>query len=234
MNSARDGPDEPRRPEMDLDQTAAETRRLQRCINDLVSVLALPALWTGGDAPRVANILTNSLQGMLRLDISYIRLNNVAGEAPIELASVAEADGLNLSSQEIGMMLGDTLGNEPGRWPAHISRPYGDEVISIAVLRLGLRGGSGVLVAGSRRPDFPAQTEALLLSVAANQAAIGLQGARLLSERRHLADEPRSAGFPTDARSRYSRMRNYASRSACSSVFRSPHGRSRRMEPRIL
>ena len=56
-------------------------------------------------------------------------------------------------------------------------------------LRLGLHGELGVIVAGSQRPDFPGQTERLLLSVAANQAAIGLQEARLLSEQKRVANE---------------------------------------------
>ena len=47
----------------------------------------------------------------------------------------------------------------------------------------------GVLVAGSQRADFPTEIERLLLRVAANQAAIGLQEARLLSEQRRAAEE---------------------------------------------
>jgi formate hydrogenlyase transcriptional activator len=56
-------------------------------------------------------------------------------------------------------------------------------------LRLGLRDEIGVIVAGSQRADFPWETERLLLSVAANQAAIGLQEARLLSEQKRVARE---------------------------------------------
>ena len=44
-------------------------------------------------------------------------------------------------------------------------------------------------MAGSQRADFPEQTEKLVLSVAANQAAIGLQEARLLSEQKRVASE---------------------------------------------
>ena len=47
----------------------------------------------------------------------------------------------------------------------------------------------GELAAGSERTDFPLQTESLILSVAANQASIGLQEARLLSEQKYLASE---------------------------------------------
>jgi PAS domain S-box-containing protein len=56
-------------------------------------------------------------------------------------------------------------------------------------LRLGLQHEIGVIVAGAQRADFPGQTERLLLSVAANQASIGLQEAQLLSKQKQLADE---------------------------------------------
>ena len=44
-------------------------------------------------------------------------------------------------------------------------------------------------MAGSRRGDFAREIERLLLRVTANQAAIGLQEARLLSEQRRVAAE---------------------------------------------
>ncbi len=65
----------------------------------------------------------------------------------------------------------------------------GDGDVSIVPLPLGLQGELGVIVAAAERTDFPRQTEALLLSVAANQASIGLQEARLLSHQKRLASE---------------------------------------------
>jgi C4-dicarboxylate-specific signal transduction histidine kinase len=65
----------------------------------------------------------------------------------------------------------------------------GGRDISIVPLGLGLQGEIGEVVAGSERADFPRQTERLILSVAANQASIGLQGARLLSEQKRVAIE---------------------------------------------
>jgi PAS domain S-box-containing protein len=56
-------------------------------------------------------------------------------------------------------------------------------------MRLGLQGEIGVIVAASSRADFPRQTERLVLSVAASQAAVGLQEARLLSEQKRVATE---------------------------------------------
>jgi len=65
----------------------------------------------------------------------------------------------------------------------------GEEDVSIVPLPLGLQGELGVIVAAAERTDFPRQTEALLLSVAANQASIWLQEARLLSHQKQIASE---------------------------------------------
>jgi PAS domain S-box-containing protein len=65
----------------------------------------------------------------------------------------------------------------------------GEGDVSIVPLPLGLQGEFGEIVAAAERPDFPRQTEALLLSVAANQASIGLQEARLLSHQKQVASE---------------------------------------------
>jgi PAS domain S-box-containing protein len=60
---------------------------------------------------------------------------------------------------------------------------------SILPLRLGLQGEIGLLVAGAQRASFPEKRERLVLSVAANQATIGLQEARLLGEQKRLTSE---------------------------------------------
>ncbi len=86
-------------------------------------------------------------------------------------------------------MLDDWLGPDPKAWPEAVGNPIRDTEISVVPMRLGLEGELGVFAAGSRRADFPVQTEALLLSVAANQAAIGLREARLLSDQKRLARE---------------------------------------------
>jgi len=69
-----------------------ETERLKRCINDLIGVLALPAIWTGSDPTHVLSTLLEALRGMLGLDLVYARMNGPPGEAPIEVVRVAGAD----------------------------------------------------------------------------------------------------------------------------------------------
>jgi PAS domain S-box-containing protein len=168
---------------------AEEIKRLQRCINDLVSVFALPAVWGGGDDPsQIVRTLLDVLLGMLRLDLVYARLKDSVGDAPIEMARAAQWSKLATQPQAIGELLRDCLGPDPQKWTPQIRTPVGDGDISIVPLLLGLQGEVGVIVVGSRRPNFPEQTEILILGVAANLAAIGLQEARLLGEQKRVAD----------------------------------------------
>src|SRR5580658_7117404 len=181
----------PRSSDMDEkpENPAEEIGRLRRCINDLASFLALPAIWTGGDTSQIGRTLLDVLLVMLRLDLVYVRLRDAAGAAPIEMVRAAPSAELTAPAPAIGEMLGRSLGADPLKWESQVSDPFGNGDISLVPMRLGLQGEIGVIVVGSRRPGFPGQTERLLLGVAANQAAIGLQDAHLLSEQKRVAGE---------------------------------------------
>jgi PAS domain S-box-containing protein len=181
----------PRLPDMNekFENPAEEVSRLQRCINDLTSFLALPAIWTGGDASQIGRTLLDVLLVMLRLDLVYVRLGDSAGAAPIEMVRASPWEELAAPAPAIGEMLGRSLGADPLKWESRVSDLFGNGDISLVPMRLGLQGEIGVIVVGSRRAGFPGQTERLLLGVAANQAAIGLQDARLLSEQTRVAGE---------------------------------------------
>src|SRR6266446_4625580 len=172
-----------------MEETADVIRRLQGCINDLISVLAIPALWRGQESAQIVSTLLDVLVGMLRLDFAYARLKDPVGGAPIEMVRLAHSRHLTAQTPEIGQVLNGWVGDDPQTWPLLVRNPLGDGDVSIVPLRLGLRDEIGVIVAGSQRADFPGETERLLLSVAANQAAIGLQEARLLSEQKRVARE---------------------------------------------
>src|SRR5882724_7911499 len=172
-----------------MEQTADEIRRLQGCITNLLSGLALPAMGSGRESAQLVSTLLDVLVGMLRLDFAYARLKDPVGEAPIEMVRFAQSRNLTARTQEIGQVVNQWLEDNPQKWPVLVRNPVGDGDVSIVPLRLGLRDGLGVIVAGSQRADFPGETERLLLNVAANQAAIGLQEAQLLSEQKRVARE---------------------------------------------
>jgi len=172
-----------------MEQTADEIEHLQSSINDLISVLVLPAMWSGQEPAQIVSTLLDVLLGMLRLDFAYARLKDSSGEGPIEMVRLAQPPSLKARPEEIAQMLHLKLGDEPEKWPLRARNPAGGGDVSIVPLRLGLSDEVGLIVAASQRAGFPAETERLLLRVVTNQAAIGLQEARLLSEQRRVARE---------------------------------------------
>src|ERR1700676_2745819 len=175
---------------MDVRQedTSGEIRHLKRCLNDLVSVLALPAMWSGSQPSQIVHTLLDALLGMLCLDLVYARFEDPAGGAPSEVLKIAPSAKWMLPD-EIHKNVNQWFGDDPQKWPSRLRASIGDEDISIVSQRCGLHGEIGVIVAGSQRADFPGRTETLVLSVAANQAVIGLQEARLLSEQKRVASD---------------------------------------------
>ena len=172
-----------------FEDPAEEIKRLRRCIGDLVSVVSLPAIWTGGEPSQIAHTLLDALSSMLHLDLAYVRWNDPAAETPSEVVRLAQGLGDVDGGRQIGEAIGRSLGDDAQEWPARIPDPTAEGMMSIVPLRLGLRGELGAFVAGSRRSDFPRETERLLLSVAANQASVGLQEARLRAEQKRFADD---------------------------------------------
>src|SRR5437016_6194368 len=74
-----------------LEHPADEIKRLQRCINDLVSLLALPAMWSGSKPGDIVHTLLDSLLRMLDLDFVYVSLTNLVDAAPSEAVRVAQS-----------------------------------------------------------------------------------------------------------------------------------------------
>ena len=166
---------------------AEEIKRLQSCINDLVGILALPAIWTGTQASQIVGTLNDSLLVMLQLDFIFVRVRAPSGEAPGPMARFAPTWEPAPQLQELGEAIDQWLGSDSQEWPGAIRKSFGGRQISVVPLRLGLYGEFGVVVAGSQRVDFPQQTEKLILSVAANQAAIGLQESSSRNAQRRVA-----------------------------------------------
>ena len=168
---------------------AREIKRLQRCINDLVSLLALSAIWSSHEPLKAVDMLLNALFRMLNLDFACARLNHPITAAPIRILRVSDSCKLGVPQHEIDALLADCLKHQGDSSPLIDRRRFGGEDISLFPLPLGIHGDMGLIVVASGRPDFPGQTERLLLSVAANQASIGLREAALLGEQKRIAEE---------------------------------------------
>jgi PAS domain S-box-containing protein len=175
--------------EADIVQSTNEIRLLKACINNLLSIQTLPAIWDGGRPSQIVGTLLDVLQALLDLDFAYAQLKDSTGEAPFEAVRIAHDRSLMIQPQDIGRVLSPWLGDVPRTLPLVVPNPIGDGAVSIASLGLGQRDEMGVLVAGSVRVDFPTPGEKLLLSVAANQVVLALHEVRRLREKEELAHE---------------------------------------------
>jgi PAS domain S-box-containing protein len=176
---------------VEIQSTTGEIRFLNACINDLVSVLALPGTWTGREEPSlIVTTLLESLLNLLRLDFAYLRLSDpFGGGGRIEMIRLGQGRNLTAQPEEVCRTLTHWLTDDPSRSPFLFPNPSGGEKISITLRRLGLQDETGVLVAGSARSDFPTRTERVVLDVAVNQAMVGLHQAWRLIEQREIALE---------------------------------------------
>jgi hypothetical protein len=145
-----------------LELPADEIKQLRRCVNDLVSVTALPAIWSGGSTSQMVRTLTDVLVDMLDLDLVYVHLENPTEGVPFEVVRFAQSQNPMADPCEIGRQLLQCLGQDPRNWPSSARGCIGNDEVSIAPLRLGLQGEIGFIVAGVQRRDFPKQTESLL------------------------------------------------------------------------
>ena len=172
-----------------LEDPAQDIKRLQRCINDLISLLALPAMWSSDQPSQIVHILLDALLRMLSLDFTYARLKDCVAIVPIEILRIADSCKLKVTPQETGGMVSNWFEGD-GQKPLPSMRDrFRDKEFSRLPVPLGVHGEIGMIVAGSGRADFPRQTESLLLSVAANQASTAMREARLLSEQKRIANE---------------------------------------------
>ena len=95
--------------EPEMEKTADEVKRLQSCINDLISVLALAAIWSGSESRETLGTLLDSLLAILRLDFACARVNHSIDGSPIEVMRLAQRQ------HSVAHQQGRVL----ARWPQH-------------------------------------------------------------------------------------------------------------------
>ncbi|MGD0732944.1 MAG: PAS domain-containing protein, partial [Terracidiphilus sp.] len=166
-----------------------DVKRLQRCMNDLVSVLALPAVWSVSEPSRILDTLLDALVAMLDLDFVYARVRLDSHDPPIDALRTTHLHGASHGREDLRQALNQWTGKDLRQWPEKVISPQGGREISVFPIRMGIEGELGLIVAGSQRAGFPEQTESLLLNVAANQAAIGFEQALRLNEQKRVASE---------------------------------------------
>ena len=148
-----------------------EIRELRRLLRDLVALATTPAVWVGRDRAQIAESVADVVLHTLRADAVYVCLQS---QNRIEVVRSPQHPGFGdevrrlwPQSATVGLNV-DTI--TESAWPS---------ALRVAMQPMGISGDDGFVVVGRAAADFPNEAEAVLLSVAANQAAVALQAARL-------------------------------------------------------
>ena len=160
------------------DLSAQELTQLRDCVNDLGSIITLAHQWGGGEPTAIIGTVLDALLKMLRLGFVCARLQDPEGGDRIEMIRVADSLHSASGIRDIAQTIDAALGDAPATWPSRTRISLGDVDILVASALLEIDGEVGIVSAGSTRADFPTHAERLVLDVAANQAALGLQKTR--------------------------------------------------------
>jgi PAS domain S-box-containing protein len=147
-----------------------EIQELRRLLRDLVALATTPAVWVGRNEAQIAEGVADVLLHILRADAVYVRLQSPKIEAfrgPQHPGFADEVRRLWPQSAIAGLQI-DTITGPT--WPS---------ALRVAMQPIGMAGDYGFIVVGCAGSGFPNESHGLLLSVAANQAAVALQAARL-------------------------------------------------------
>jgi two-component sensor histidine kinase len=148
---------------------SGEEALLRRRIRDLVALSTLPAIWGNADARQIAERTAEVLLGMLHLEFAAVILS---GDPPAEIMRRRAG-----AAADWELWLRDHLISRP--LPRAVKEDFeapgpDGALLRVSRVNLGL-GKEGTLITASAAPDYPTETERLLLDVAANQAALALR-----------------------------------------------------------
>lgn len=153
-------------------------------LRDVVALSTLPAIWTGAEPPRIAESLAASLFTMLDPEFVYVSLVISDSSPPIAVAQTGRYENDSSLAEQIAQPVLDwARAHDPDDLLSlHLSgRSCG---LRVATRQIGLNAEFGVLAASFRGEQQLKPSDLLLLNVAATQAAVAVQNARLLQSLR--------------------------------------------------
>jgi signal transduction histidine kinase len=165
-----------------------DIKRLQGCINDLIGVVALSAMW-GNEPRRIVGTLLKVL--MRRLDLAFAAAR-LSGNSPVSSTEVLLSASLENGEQPTSTFPSPISDWLNATFPLTLFRapdPFGPGRVTVVPFRFDLQSRIGTLVVASSRPDFPTEIEMLVLRIAVNQAAIALHEALRASEQNRIGIE---------------------------------------------
>jgi transcriptional regulator with GAF, ATPase, and Fis domain len=161
-----------------MQQRSDEVVRLRAGLRDLAALSTMPSMWVGLDASEMIRSLLDAMVAILGLDLAFVRAEDPKGGPSIEEVRATNDEDIADRTPVISRALTPMLGAST---PMSIPDPLHEGTLRIAVTPIGLEN-YGVLVAGSRRSEFPTEIESTLLGAAVNHAATWLRSVHLATE----------------------------------------------------
>ncbi len=159
-------------------ETTNELQSLRRCNRDLLALSALPVLWTNSFTyKQIAESFTSVLLDTLQLDAVFLFLKIPGKEGSIQIVQLNQ-EIIPPDQAEEWISLFSPLLKLPYLTSQLFSVPAqlgGQGQLNTINIPLGYDGTHGVLIAASKRVNFPSQTEHLLLNFSTNQIAVVLE-----------------------------------------------------------
>src|ERR1700736_566679 len=120
------------------DPATDEIRRLNGCINDLTTILALPAIWIGTGSSQIVGTLLEALVGILSLDFAFARLGKSHDESSRETVrlGLAQRKTATLQAQDVGRSLDQWVTGDMPFSSLVVPDPVGEGSITVALLQL--------------------------------------------------------------------------------------------------
>ena len=170
---------------------ADENLRLRTALRDLVALSTIPAGWIGIEPRTIAAGLADILAESLCFDFAFVRLLDTTGGATIDVtrgrATRQFLDWLQAQLSTLDESLRKQI------IPNVVGFDDGLKSLRGIVVPIGFNAYAGLVAVGCERNDFPTETDRMLLTVAANHAAIAFRSANLIHERRRVEEEVRKA-----------------------------------------
>jgi PAS domain S-box-containing protein len=151
---------------------AEDPEALRHCIRELVAFSTLPAAWARADPAQIADDLAVAVSRTLPAELVCVQLDTAS-------TAVLRAARRGLSLRDgalaaVGSALRPWL-TGGGSEPETVHDPEDGGLLRPMTADLGHQPSAGRMVAAAGRPGYPSELDRLLLSVAANQAAVALQ-----------------------------------------------------------
>jgi C4-dicarboxylate-specific signal transduction histidine kinase len=170
---------------------ADENLRLRAALRDLVALSTIPAGWIGIEPRTIAAGLADILAESLCFDFAFVRLLDPTGGTTIDVtrgsASREFLDWLQVQLSTLDESLRKQI------IPNAVGLDDGLKSLRGIVIPIGFNAHAGLVAVGCERRDFPTETDRMLLTVAANHAAVAFRSANLMHERRRAEEEVRKA-----------------------------------------